>query len=83
VAAEERRWSAAADVDWSVFERGRPLASPGDRRALIVPFLEAPEIEKPAPDAGPGPVWLRFALPAGSYATEVLAQLGVALPARR
>lgn len=78
VAAEERRWSVAADVDWSFFERGRPLASPGDRRALVVPFLEKPEVS-----ANGDAVWLGFALPAGSYATEVLAQLGIEVPSRR
>jgi tRNA pseudouridine13 synthase len=83
VTAEERRWGAAADIDWEIFERGRPLASPGDRRALVVPFLEKPDIEEPEPAASPGPVRLGFALPPGSYATEVLAQLGIEVPARR
>jgi tRNA pseudouridine13 synthase len=78
VAAEERAWSASTGVDWGAFADGGALASPGDRRALVVPFLEAPELE---PDADA--LWLRFALPAGSYATEVLTQLGVAVPARR
>ena len=78
VAQEERAWSAAAGIDWSIFASGGPLASPGDRRALIVRFLEPPELE-----ADGDPVWLRFALPAGSYATEVLTQLGVDLPERR
>jgi tRNA(Glu) U13 pseudouridine synthase TruD len=76
-AADERAWSAAADVDWSWFEARAPLASPGDRRTLIVPFVEPPSLVS-ASDAH----WLRFALPPGSYATEVLEQLGVALPAR-
>jgi len=83
VADEERRWSAAAGVDWSFFERGQPLASPGDRRSLIVPFLEKPELEEPAQPASTHLVWLGFALPAGSYATEVLAQLDIEVPARR
>jgi len=78
IAAQERAWSAPAGVDWNAFAKDGPLASPGDRRALVVPFLEAPELE-PATDA----LWLRFALPAGSYATEVLAQLDVAVPERR
>ena len=78
IAAEERAWSAPTGVDWGCFAGGGPLASPGDRRALVVPFLEAPALEADA-DAH----WLRFALPAGSYATEVLTQLGVAIPARR
>jgi tRNA pseudouridine13 synthase len=78
VAAEERAWSASTGVDWNAFAKGAPLASPGERRALVVPFLEAPELE---PNAGA--LWLRFALPPGSYATEVLTQLGVAIPERR
>jgi tRNA pseudouridine13 synthase len=78
VAAEERAWSSTANVDWSFFAAGGPLASPGDRRALIVAFLEAPSLESDGEI-----VWLGFALPAGSYATEVLTQLGVELPERR
>jgi tRNA(Glu) U13 pseudouridine synthase TruD len=30
-----------------------------------------------------GVLWLRFALPSGSYATEVLEQVGVTVPERR
>ncbi len=78
VAAEERTWSAATGIDWSFFDPGGPLASPGDRRALIVAFLEPPSIA-----ADGDVVWLDFTLPAGSYATEVLTQLGVELPERR
>ncbi len=78
VAAEERAWSAHTGVDWGCFAGASPLASPGDRRALIVSFLEPPELE-----AHGDPTWLRFALPAGSYATEVLTQLDVTLPERR
>ena len=76
-AADERAWSAAAEVDWAWFEARAPLASPGDRRTLVVPFVEPPSLVS-ASDVH----WLRFALPPGSYATEVLEQLGVALPAR-
>ncbi len=78
VAAEERAWSAATGVDWGAFADRAPLASPGDRRALLVPFLERPELEPEAET-----LWLRFALPAGSYATEVLTQLGVGVPEAR
>ena len=78
VDAEERRWSAAAEVDWAWFERGRPLASPGDRRELVAPFLEPPQLEQDGAHAQ-----LSFALPPGSYATEVLAQCGVGVPERR
>ena len=76
-AEDELTWSASADVDWTWFDERGPLASPGDRRTLVVPFLEPPALVSEA-----GAHWLRFALPAGSYATEVLEQLGVALPAR-
>jgi len=78
IAAEERAWSAPTGVDWSFFERGRALASPGDRRALIVSLLEPPEL---VPDGDV--VRLGFALPAGSYATEVLTEIGVEVPERR
>jgi tRNA pseudouridine13 synthase len=78
IAAEERAWSAATGVDWGAFARGSPLASPGDRRALVVRFLEPPQLETDAQT-----LWLGFALPAGSYATEVLSQLGVEVPDRR
>lgn len=80
IAAEERAWSAATFVDWDAFAGGAPLASPGERRALVVPFLEEPQLET---ETETETLWLRFALPAGSYATEVLAQLGVAIPERR
>jgi tRNA pseudouridine13 synthase len=78
VAAEERAWSAATGVDWSFFDPGGPLSSPGYRRALTVAFLESPSIA-----ADGDVVRLDFALPAGSYATEVLTQLGVEVPERR
>ena len=72
VDTEERQWSAAAEIDWAWFGRGRPLASPGDRRELVAPFLEPPQLESDGAHAQ-----LSFALPPGSYATEVLAQSGV------
>jgi tRNA pseudouridine13 synthase len=78
IAAEERAWSAATGVDWDALAGRGPLASPGDRRALLVRFLEAPQLEAEAET-----LWLRFALPAGSYATELLTQLGVEVPERR
>jgi len=78
VAAEERVWSESAGVDWRFFAAGGPLSSPGDRRALIAEFLEPPEIS-----ADGDVLWLRLALPAGSYATEALTQIGVEIPARR
>ena len=72
VLAEERRWSDKADVDWAFFDGDGPLASPGDRRELVVPFLEAPRLEVAGDVA-----WLELALPPGSFATEVLTQSGV------
>src|SRR5258706_1226620 len=68
----ERRWSANAGVDWAWFDGDGPLASPGDRRELVVPFLEAPRLETAGDVA-----WLALALPPGSFATEVLTQCGV------
>jgi tRNA pseudouridine13 synthase len=78
VLAEERSWSAHTGIDWSWFERAGPLQSVGERRALIAPFVEPPQLEE-----RDGGVQLRFALPPGSYATSVLEELGVALPAAR
>jgi tRNA pseudouridine13 synthase len=69
---EERRWSEGARVDWRWFDEG-PLASPGDRRELVVAFLEPPRLEREGEVS-----WLELALPPGSYATEVLSQCGVA-----
>ncbi|MFI5317811.1 MAG: tRNA pseudouridine(13) synthase TruD, partial [Myxococcota bacterium] len=73
VDAEERRWSEPALVDWGFFSGDGPLASPGDRRELVVPFLEAPRLEVAGEIT-----WLDFALPPGSFATEVLTQCAVA-----
>ncbi len=72
VDTEERRWSASADVDWAWFDGDGPLASPGERRELVVPFLEAPRLEVAGDVA-----WLELALPPGSFATEVLTQCAV------
>jgi tRNA(Glu) U13 pseudouridine synthase TruD len=57
-------------VDWTWFEKGGPLVSPGDRRALIVAFVEAPALVE-----RDGAHWLEFALPRGSFATQLLAAL--------
>ena len=76
--AQERRWSEETEIDWSWFERRGPLESRGDRRALVAHFLEPPVLE-PAP----GGARIRFALPKGSYATELLASVGVELPEDR
>jgi tRNA pseudouridine13 synthase len=75
---EEREAAAPLGIDWAWLEQGGRLQSPGERRALVVPLLE-----KPALETDGDRVWLSFALPPGSYATELLTQVGVELPARR
>jgi tRNA(Glu) U13 pseudouridine synthase TruD len=75
IAAEERAWTRELDLDWAWFDSG-PLASPGTRRPLIVPLLEPPELV-PLADTQEGVCELRFALPKGAYATELLHQLGI------
>jgi len=79
VAVEERRWSEDTGVEWRWLERGGRLESPGERRPLIARFLEPPSVG----DAGADCLELRFGLPSGSYATELLHELGVALPTER
>ncbi len=77
IAAEELAWAAPTGVDWAWFEDAGVFASPGERRPLLIPFLEPPQV-------APGdPAQVAFALPAGAYATEVLAQVGIAVPADR
>lgn len=76
--AEERAWSAATGVDWAWFERGGLLESPGERRPLLALFRAPPELERD------GDLWrLSLSLPSGCYATEVLDQLGIAVPVDR
>jgi tRNA(Glu) U13 pseudouridine synthase TruD len=79
IAAEERAWAADTGIDWSALAGDGPLSSPGTRRPLIVPFHEAPTLH-PGEN---GVTWLHCALPAGSYATEILAAAGIALPEHR
>jgi tRNA(Glu) U13 pseudouridine synthase TruD len=74
VLAEEREWSARTGVDWSWFERGAVFESAGERRPLVVVCVEPPVLRGSE---------LCFALPSGSYATELLAELGIAVPERR
>lgn len=74
VDAEERAWSAQVRIEWSWFLKGRPLESPGDRRPLVVACLEPPRLESDSSEA-----WLEVALPRGSYATELLRQVGIAV----
>lgn len=78
IAAEERAWSAITGIDWAWFGDDGPFASPGGRRPLIVPFRVPP-----AMTADGDMTWVEFALPAGAFATEVLAQAGVTLPGDR
>lgn len=61
---------AASGVTSADFGRPEAGSQPGVRRALRVPFLEAPAAE--LCDAG---VDVRFALPSGSYATVVLREI--------
>lgn len=75
ILAEEQAWSAEVGIPWSAFDAQAVLASHGERRPLLVAFVEPPTI-----DTGSDATWLTFALPAGSYATEVLAALGVSVP---
>ncbi len=79
VEAEERAWSQSCAVDWGAFDRGRALESPGERRPLMV----RPRAEPVLALEAEGDARLELALPSGCYATEVLAALGVAVPADR
>ena len=79
ILAEEQAWSASTDLAWSWFSESGAFESPGGRRQMYVVFREPPRVI-PGPD---GVVWVEFALPSGSFATEVLAQVGVALPSDR
>jgi tRNA(Glu) U13 pseudouridine synthase TruD len=76
--ADERAWSAVTGIDWAWFQRGAPLSSPGERRPLLALLRERPEL------ARNGEIWqLSLSLPPGCYATEVLDQLGIAVPENR
>ena len=79
VAAEERAWAEACAIPWEWFAADGPLRSRGARRPLLLRFVEPPRLEALAEDR----LQLSMALPAGSYATELLSELGVALPAAR
>ncbi len=78
VGAEERAWSAATGIDWAWFAEGACFESPGERRPLLQRFIEPPTVTVDGDHA-----WLSFALPPGCYATEVLHQIGVAVPEDR
>jgi len=72
---EEESWLCGGGFASADFGADRPLRSPGERRPLLVPFLEAPRWE--AADV------LTFALPSGSYATTVLEAAGIDAQAHR
>jgi tRNA pseudouridine13 synthase len=77
IEAQERAWSLETGIDWSWFEEGGALTSHGERRPLLVPFRSPPVLH------GGSPCWLEFSLPSGCYATEVLGQVGIGVPADR
>lgn len=76
--ADEQAWSADTQVPWSWFDRGEPLESPGERRPVIVPLRAAPVVA-----VADDHLLLELSLPAGAYASEALAQMGIAMPVDR
>jgi len=66
----EREVLAASGVTLEDFGRPEAERQPGARRPLRIPLLEAPEVSTDAEG-----LVLKFALPAGSYATIVLREL--------
>lgn len=78
VLAEEHAWSAATGMDWTWFAKGGALEAPGERRPLLMRFRTPPTVTVDGPVT-----WIEFALPSGGYATEVLLQAGIAIPADR
>ena len=79
VRAEEREWSRETGVAWEWFERGGSLESPGERRPLWVRPLDPPRCTVGSSST----LVLEVGLPRGTYATELLSELGVTLPANR
>lgn len=77
--AWERAAAAGTGIDWAWFAPGAPLASPGERRALLVPLRAPPSLTRGSDGTGT----LALSLPSGCYATEALAALGVAVPEDR
>jgi tRNA pseudouridine13 synthase len=76
-AVEDEALAAAGATREDFARAGRDL--PGARRPFLVPLtLGAPPVQPDPAPAGPGEVALRlkFSLPAGSYATVVVAALG-------
>lgn len=78
VLVEERTWSQSTGLDWAWFGNHGVFESPGGRRQLLVAFREEPVVQMDGSTA-----WVSFALPSGSFATEVLLQAGVQLPVDR
>jgi tRNA pseudouridine13 synthase len=78
ILAEEMAWSASTGLDWAWFGDHGAFESPGGRRQMYVTFREPPVVTP-----GEGVTWVAFALPSGSFATEVLSQAGVELPSDR
>ncbi|MDA3959211.1 MAG: tRNA pseudouridine(13) synthase TruD [Planctomycetota bacterium] len=78
IAAEERAWSADTGIDWAWFERDGVFNSPGDRRPVVVPLLETPTLHSEDER-----VRLDLALPSGTYATEFLGAVDIAVPDKR
>ena len=82
VLAEEHAWAAATEMDWSWFAKGGALEAPGERRPLLMCFRQAPMVNA-AVNSGSNVTWVTFSLASGGYATEVLNQVGVAIPSDR
>ena len=86
VLAEEQQWAAATGMDWSWFAKGGSLEAPGERRPLLMRFRGPPTVtpsDGTDTTAGESITWVEFVLPSGGYATEVLNQVGVNIPADR
>ena len=71
---QEQAWSAHLGLDWHWFTRPGPLAASGERRPLVIPFLEQPQWNG---------LCLSFALGPGAYATTVLDAAGILIPQSR
>ena len=82
VLAQEQSWASSTAMEWSWFAKGGPLEAPGERRPLLMCFRQAPVVTTEA-DSQAGITWVTFSLASGGYATEVLNQVGVAIPADR
>ena len=82
----EQSWSAHTQLPWQTFAQDGVLSSHGDRRPLTIKFLSPAHLS--ADTSSPqsedqSHYWLEVGLPSGSYATELLAACGIALPTHR